>query len=88
MQAELSKATENHRRVRAEFTEVTDDLRETSQRADRSEQARRASEDRNEALRRERDLVQRQFGLMQGSLRTFMRGYLPRLRRRLRRQRP
>ena len=88
MQAELSKATENHRRVRAEFTEVTDDLRETSQRADRSEQARRASEDRNEALRRERDLVPRQFGLMQGSLRTFMRGYLPRLRRRLRRQRP
>ena len=88
MQAELSKATENHRRGRAEFTEVTDDLRETSQRADRSEQARRASEDRNEALRRERDLVQRQFGLMQGSLRTFMRGYLPRLRRRLRRQRP
>ena len=32
--------------------------------------------------------VQRQFGLVQGSLRTFMRGYLPRLRRHLRRQRP
>jgi hypothetical protein len=48
----------------------------------------RESEDRNEALRREHELVQRQLALLQGSLRIFMRGYLPRLRRHLRGQRP
>jgi ubiquinone/menaquinone biosynthesis C-methylase UbiE len=57
-------------------------------RADRSEQACRESEDRNEVLRRERDLVQRQLAAMQGALLAFMRGYLPGLRGHRRRQRP
>jgi SAM-dependent methyltransferase len=87
-QTELSQVRNERSRVQSEFAEATARLRAATQRTDFAELARRESEDRNEAIRRDRDLVQRQLGLVQGSLRTFMRGYLPRLRRHLRGQRP
>jgi SAM-dependent methyltransferase len=87
-QTELAQVRDERSQAAAAFAEATENLQVTTQRADRAEMAQSESEDRNEALRRERDLVQRQLGLLQGSLRTFMRGYLPRLRRHLRRQRP
>jgi SAM-dependent methyltransferase len=87
-QGELSLACDERSQVQGKFADATENLRSTTQRADRAELACRQSEDRNEALRREHELVQRQLSLVQGSLRTFMRGYLPRLRRHLRRQRP
>jgi SAM-dependent methyltransferase len=87
-QTELAQVRDERSQMAAAFAEATENLQATTQRADRAEMAQSESEDRNEALRRERDLVQRQLGLLQGSLRTFMRGYLPRLRRHLRRQRP
>jgi SAM-dependent methyltransferase len=87
-QGELSQTSDERSRAQAEFTRAAENLEATTQRADRAELAYRQSEDRNEALRRKRELVQRQLGVVQGSLRTFMRGYLPRLRRHLRRQRP
>ncbi len=86
--ANFRRRRDERSRVQDEFAEAMENLRSTTQRADRAELACRQSEDRNEALRREHELVQRQLGLVQGSLRTFMRGYLPRLRRHLRRQRP
>ena len=46
------------------------------QRAEQSERMRIECEMRVEAL-------QRQYDMLQGSLRTFLRGYLPRLRRHL-----
>ena len=49
--------------------------------AEQAVHARVESEERNEALQRRHDLLQ-------GSLRTFLRGYLPRLRRHLFGQRP
>lgn len=87
-QTELSQVRNERSRLQSEFAEATARLRAATQRTDFAELARRESEDRNEAIRRDRDLVQRQLGLVQGSLRTFMRGYLPRLRRHLRGQRP
>ena len=87
-QTELTQVRDERFQVAAAFAEATENLQITTQRANRAELAGSESEDRNEALRRERDLVLRQLGLVQGSLRTFMRGYLPRLRRHLRRQRP
>ena len=87
-QTELSQVRNERSRVQSEFAEATARLRAATQRTDFAELARRESEHRNEAIRRDRDLVQRQLGLVQGSLRTFMRGYLPRLRRHLRGQRP
>jgi SAM-dependent methyltransferase len=88
MQTELSQVRNERSRAELEFAEATANLRAATQRAELAELARRESEDRNEVLRRDRDLVQRQLGLVQGSLRTFIRGYLPRLRRHLRGQRP
>jgi SAM-dependent methyltransferase len=87
-QTELSQMRAELSQVRAERSQATANLQETTQRADLAELARGESEQRNEVLRRERDLVQRQLALVQGSLRTFMRGYLPRLRQHLRGQRP
>jgi SAM-dependent methyltransferase len=87
-QTELAQVRDERSQAAAAFAEATENLQVTTQRADRAEMAQSESEDRNEALRRERDLVQRQLSLLQGSLRTFMRGYLPRLRRYVRRQRP
>jgi SAM-dependent methyltransferase len=87
-QADLSLERDERSRVQGEFAEAMENLRSTTQRADLAELAYRQSEDRNEALRRDSELVQRQLALVQGSLRTFMRGYLPRLRRHLRGQRP
>jgi SAM-dependent methyltransferase len=87
-QTEFSRTQRELSRVQAESTEAADHLRATTQRADFAERVSRESEDRNEALRREHELVQRQLALLQGSLRIFMRGYLPRLRRHLRGQRP
>lgn len=100
--AELERVRTELSRVRAEHARATEGLLATTQRADRVELERGEAEQRNtalqrdrdcilqqnEALQRERDLVQRQFDLVQSSLRTFMRGYLPRLSRHLRGQRP
>jgi SAM-dependent methyltransferase len=85
---ELSRAQVELSRERAELAHASARAQEATQRADQAELAHRESEQRYEALRRECDIVQRRFDLVQGSLRTFMRGYLPRLRRHLRGQRP
>jgi SAM-dependent methyltransferase len=87
-EAELSQVQAELSQVRAELIGAAQSVQKTVRRADLAEQAHREAEDRCEALRRVGEGERRQFDLVQGSLRTFMRGYLPRLRRHLRGQRP
>ena len=87
-QAALSQAQAELSQLRAELIGAADSIQTTARRADLAEQAHREAEDRCEALRRMCEGERRQFDQVQGSLRTFMRGYLPRLRRHLRGQRP
>ncbi len=93
--AELSWVGEENSREREARTRLQSDLAETTahllaatQRAELTDRTLRESEDRNEALRREGKRVEQELAAVRGSLRTFMRGYLPRLRRHLRGQRP
>jgi SAM-dependent methyltransferase len=81
VQSELRQARSELSQARADLSRAAADLQVTVQRADQAELARFEWEQQSEALRRERDLVQRQLDLVQSSLRTFMRGYVPRLRR-------
>src|SRR5579872_4917272 len=86
--AELGRVKAASTQMQAELDRATANGREATLRAQQAEHARLVSDQRNDALREERDFIQRQHDLMQGSLRTFVRGYLPRLRRHLRGRRP
>jgi hypothetical protein len=79
MRAELAQ-------VLAEHSKAAADLQATTQRADLAEQARAELTQWTEILQRERDFGLQRLALVQGSLRTFIRGYLPRLARHLRGQ--
>jgi chromosome segregation ATPase len=95
----LRVVTEQLKAARAELARMeAEGQRSTAGLMERAEQAERAGavyEQQVEALRRELDQVRRELEQMrqqhhalQGSLRTFIRGYLPRLRGHLTRQRP
>jgi SAM-dependent methyltransferase len=87
-QTELSQVRAELSASQAEHARAAEDVLQTTQRADRAELACGEAEQRHEAALRERDLVQRRLDQVQASLRIFVRGYLPRLRRHLRGQRP
>lgn len=73
-------------RVLTERSKAAEDLQETTQRAVLAEQARDDLAQWAEMLQRERDFGLQRLALVQSSLRTFIRGYLPRLARHLRGQ--
>ncbi len=77
--AEQSSQRAEQESQRAE--QAAQHAKDATQRAEQSERARVTSEQPGEALEREHQLLQ-------GSLRIFLRGYLPRLRRHLLGQRP
>jgi SAM-dependent methyltransferase len=85
--AALSRTRAELDQVLGQRSEAMADLQATTRRADLSDQARAELAQWTEMLQRERDAAQLRLGLVQGSLRTFMREYLPRLRRHLRGQR-
>lgn len=82
--AELGEAQVALSRTQAELEQAVTSAHQAIQRAQNAEQAHASSEQHIDALRAECDRVQRQHELMQGSLRNFMRGYLPRLRQHMR----
>jgi SAM-dependent methyltransferase len=86
--SELSRAQAELSQLHAAFARARETLQAATTRAEMAQSALCELEGRNEALRRECEHDRRQLDLLQGSLRTFMRGYLPRLRRHMRGHRP
>jgi SAM-dependent methyltransferase len=84
-QMQLLALAERLREMQTELAQAKAGAVEAMENADRAELARVAAEQRSAALQHACESVQRQLDHVQGSLRTFMRGYLPRLRRHLRR---
>jgi O-antigen biosynthesis protein len=85
---DAEKATQNARQAARCADQAMQRAEQAMQRAEQATQrAERTDHARIEAERREATL-QRRYDLMQGSLRTFLRGYLPLLRRHLFGQRP
>jgi SAM-dependent methyltransferase len=80
-QAESSQTQAALSQTQAELADVTASRLEAIQRAHQAEQAHAGAELRNDALRDKCELLESQHALMQGSMRIFLRGYLPRLRR-------
>jgi SAM-dependent methyltransferase len=85
LQQQLARA---HTEVAQANARATNAEKRVEQEAARGDADRAAAAQQVLALRRERDQVLQQYHHLQGSLRSFMRGYLPRLRRHLLGQRP
>ncbi len=83
-QAELSKTQAELSTTQTELADVTASRLQAIQRAHQAEQANASAEQWNDVLRDEREFIERQHTIMQGSMRIFLRGYLPRLRQHLR----
>ncbi len=86
-QAELGKAQAALAQTQAELQQASMNAHQAIQRAQNAEQARASEEQQNAELRNQCYRAGQQYELVQGSLRIFMRGYLPRLRQHMRRQR-
>lgn len=92
-QSAETQAEADAQRRRAEQAEehldlLQDELRVLQRGHDGLQRAHEGLQRAHEELQRSHDALQRAHGVLQGSLRTFLRGYLPRLRRHLLGQRP
>jgi O-antigen biosynthesis protein len=87
-QAQLSAAQAALSQTQAKLANATASRLEAIERAHQAEQAHASAAQWNDVLRDERELAERQLAVVQGSMRIFLRGYLPRLRRYLRSRLP